>query len=164
MRNGTEWQKKGLSLVIWLSLSFFSVSPQWQHSLNTGYRVLGSCVKMHVVFSALYFNNFIFILALCVSPSKFLNWSVIPQHFSSQFQNEIKSYNGQRRNQHFFLSILLPQLLHQNKVLNVSDWLMYQGLSGLNEESDPFREVNWRCKRHPHSPTDGGTLRKFWVN
>ncbi len=160
MRNRTELLKKGLSLVIWLSLSFFSVSPQRQHSLNTGYHLLGSCVKMrHVAFSALYFNNFIFMLTLCVSPSKFLNGSVKPQHFSSQLwwifinKNKLKSYN-----------ITLPQLLSQNQLFDLSDWLMHQGLSGLNEESDPFREVNWRSKRHPRSPTDGGTLRKFWVN
>lgn len=42
--------------------------------------------------------------------------------------------------------------------------MMYQGLSDLIEETDPFKEVNWQCKRHPHSPTDRGTLRKFWVN
>lgn len=79
------WWETGQNNRKVLSLSFFSVSPQWQHSLNAGYHLLGRWVKMqHVAFSALYFNNFIFIWTPCVSLSKFLNWSVNPKHFLSQ--------------------------------------------------------------------------------
>lgn len=101
----------------------------WQPSLNTGYHLLDSCVKMRVAFSWLYFNNFISILNHSSSPSMFLNWSVNPRIPPLDNSSSTKT----------------------SSLTSVTDWLMNPSLSVWNEESDPFREVNWWCKRHPQT-------------